>query len=59
MEILNQKDYLIGGTRKAKQNLKREFTNPDDEDKKSQKKEQELMERRSKYVLKVSDGLDL
>lgn len=58
MEILNQKDYLIGGTRKARQELKREFTNPDDEDKKALLKEQELMEKKSKYVLKGRCAVD-
>ena len=31
--ILDEKEYLLGGSDRAKYELKREFTNPDDEDK--------------------------
>jgi hypothetical protein len=58
-EFLNQKDFLIGGSQKAKKTLKRDFTDPDEEDKKASQKEQMLIEKKSKYILKVSFNIFL
>ncbi len=30
-EFLNQKDYMIGGSKKAKKKIKRDFTDPNEE----------------------------
>lgn len=49
---MDQKDYLLGGSKKAKFELTRDFTDPNEEEK--QKKEEETKEKKVKLVMKVS-----
>lgn len=50
-EFLDQKDYLIGGNKRAQAALKRDFSDPQEEEK--QKKNDEGQEKKVKLVMKV------